>query len=108
MSLNLPVGMLSELLYADDLVLMSVTMEGVKNKFLKWKEAFEIKDVKVIIGKTKVIVSGGITKDGMSKSNVYQFEVCCLRVKANSILCTQCGKWINGRYAGVITVTPKY
>ena len=32
--------MLSELLYADDLVLTSVTIEGLSNKFLKWKEAF--------------------------------------------------------------------
>ena len=28
---------LSELLYADDLVLMSETIEGPKNKFLNWK-----------------------------------------------------------------------
>ena len=32
--------MLSELLYVDDLVLMSETFDGLKNKFLKWK-AFE-------------------------------------------------------------------
>ena len=31
----------SELLYANDLVLMSETIEGLGNKFLKWKEAFE-------------------------------------------------------------------
>ena len=34
-------GVLSELLYADDLVLMSETIEGLRNKFLRWKEAFE-------------------------------------------------------------------
>ena len=38
---------LSELLYADDLVLMSETIEGLRNKFLKWKEAFESKGMKV-------------------------------------------------------------
>ena len=32
---------LSELLYADDLVLMSETIEGLRNMFLKLKEAFE-------------------------------------------------------------------
>ena len=36
-------GVLSELLYADDLVLMSETIKGLRNKFLKWKEAFESK-----------------------------------------------------------------
>ena len=35
------VGALSELLYADDLVLMSETIDGLRNKFLKWKETFE-------------------------------------------------------------------
>ena len=45
---------------------------------------------------TNVMVSGGITKDGMSKIKVDPLGVCSLRVKANSILCVQCGKWING------------
>ena len=34
-------GVLSELVYADDVVLMSETMEGLRDKFRKWKEAFE-------------------------------------------------------------------
>ena len=40
LSLNFPEGALCELLYADDLVLMSETIEGLGNKFLKWNEAF--------------------------------------------------------------------
>ena len=32
---------LRELLYADDLVLMSETIKGLRNKFLKWKDSFE-------------------------------------------------------------------
>ena len=31
-----------------------------------------------------------------------------LRVKANSVLCVQCGKWIHGRCDGVRKVTPKF
>ena len=65
LSLNLPEGALSELLYADGLVLMSETIEGLRNTLLKWKEAFESKGLKVNLGKTKVMVCGGITKDGM-------------------------------------------
>ena len=37
---------LCELLYADDLVLMSETTEGFRDKFIKWKEAFENKGLK--------------------------------------------------------------
>ena len=40
LSLNLPEGALSELLYADDLILMRETIDGLKNKFLNWQEAF--------------------------------------------------------------------
>ena len=52
------------------------------------------------------MVSGGITKDGVSKSKVDPFGVCSLRVKANSVLCLQCGKLIHGRCAWVKMVTP--
>ena len=36
-------GVLSELLYVDDLGLMSETIEGLRNKFMKWKDSFESK-----------------------------------------------------------------
>ena len=81
-------GALIELLYVDDLVLMSETIEGLRNKFLKWKESFESNCLKVNLGKTKVVVSGGITKDDMSTSKVDPGGVCSLRVKGNSVLCT--------------------
>ena len=45
-------GALGELLYADDdLVQMSETMEGLWNKFLKWKWAFESKGLEANFGK---------------------------------------------------------
>ena len=34
-------GLMSEMLYAEDLVLTSEKMEGLREKFWKWKEAFE-------------------------------------------------------------------
>ena len=51
-------GVLSELLYADNLVLMSEIIEGFDNKFLNWMEAFESKGLKVNLGKTKIMVKG--------------------------------------------------
>ena len=51
-------GLMNEILYADDLVLMSESMENRKEKFLKWKEAFESKGLKVNLKKTKIIVNG--------------------------------------------------
>ena len=49
-------GALSELLFADALVMMSETIEGLRDKFFKWKEAYESKGLKVNLGKTKVVV----------------------------------------------------
>ena len=49
---------MSEILYADDLVIIRETMEGLRQKFQKWKEAFESKGMEVNLKKTKVMVSG--------------------------------------------------
>ena len=49
-------GSLSELLYADDLILMSETIMGLRNKFLKWKEAFESKGLQINIGNAQVVI----------------------------------------------------
>ena len=64
--------------------------------------------MKVNLGKAKIMVSSSITKDGLSKSKVDQCGVCRLRVKVNSVLCVQCGKWIQGRCAKMKRVTQKY
>ena len=49
--------MATELPYADDLVFMSERMKGLRNMFTKWKEAFESKNMKVNLRKTKMMVS---------------------------------------------------
>ena len=62
---------------------------------------FESKGLRVILLKTKVMVSGGITQDCLSKSKLYPCGVCFMRVKANSILCVQCVRCTHGRCDGV-------
>ena len=51
-------GLMNEILYADDFVLMSESKENLKEKCLKWKEAFKNKEMKGNLKKTKVMVSG--------------------------------------------------
>ena len=91
MSLKLPERG-RELLYNDDLVLMSEIIEGLGNNFYNGSR-FLRASLKVNLGKTKVMVNNGITQDGLSKSEVNPCRVCSLRVKANSVLCVLCGKW---------------
>ena len=106
LSQNFTEGSLSKLLYADNLVLMSETIQALRNKFLSWK-AFESKGLKVNLGKTKVIASGGITKDGTSKREVDPCGVYRLKVKVKSDLCVECDKFIHGRCARAKRVTAK-
>ena len=63
-------GLLSEMLYADDLVLASEMMEGLREKFWKWKEAFESRGLKVNLCKTNVVVSGAEGEVTVSKVDV--------------------------------------
>ena len=58
--------MLSELLYADGLVLMIETIEELRKKFRK-KDTFISSGLKVNLGNSNVIVRQSITKYGLSK-----------------------------------------
>ena len=98
-------GLMTEMLYADDLVLMSETLEGMREKFWKWKMAFESKGLKVNLGKTKMMVSGA--EEEVSVSKVDPCGMCGKRVRANSVLCGKCGKWIHGRCTRMKRVTPR-
>ena len=62
-------GLMSELFYADDLVLTSEMIERLREKFWKWKEAFETKRLKVNLSKTNVVVSGAEGEESVSKEN---------------------------------------
>ena len=83
-------GLMNKILYADDLVLMSESMENLKEKFLKWKEAFESKGLKVNLKKAKVMVSG--SKGEVIKSQVEPCAECGKRVMENLVMCTKCGE----------------
>ena len=79
----------TELLYADDLVLVSETMKDLKERFWNWKDALESKGLKVNTRKTKLMVSG--CEGELFKSKIDPCGVCGKRVMANSVLCTKCG-----------------
>ena len=49
-------GALSELLYADDFVLMNDAIVGLRNKILKWLKYFDSIGLNITFGKNKVMV----------------------------------------------------
>ena len=97
--------MVNELLYADDLVIMSETMENLKERFCNWKNALESKDLKVNTRKTKVMVSG--SEGELFKSKIDSCGVCGRKVMADSLLCTKCGNWVHGKCAKIKRATAR-
>ena len=46
-------GLLNEILYADDLVLMSESLEDLRERFQRWRSALEDKGLKENVGKLR-------------------------------------------------------
>ena len=92
-------GLLNEILYADDLVLMSESLEDLRERFQRWRRALEGKGLKVNVGKTKMMVSG--TEGKITSSKIDPCGVCGKRVGSNAV----CMKWIHGRCTKMKKVT---
>ena len=51
-----------ELLYADDLVIMNESLEGLVNQFTAGKDSFSAKGLRVNMSKTKVLISNPLAE----------------------------------------------
>ena len=89
-----------ELLYADDLVLMSDSIEGLEKKFSDWKKGMENKGLRVNVGKTKVMISSSSAAT-VNKTGKYPCGVCHKGVGSNSIFCKSCKSWTHARCSRV-------
>ena len=98
-------GVANELLYADNLVLMSETMEDLKERFRDWKDARESKDFRINTRKTKVMVSA--SEGELFKSTIDPCGVCGSTVMTKSVLCAKCVNWVHGRCAKIKRVTAR-
>ena len=96
-------GSLNEILYADDLVLMSESLDDLRESFQKWRSALEGKGLKVNVEKTKMMVSG--TEGEIVLSKIDLCGICGKKVGSNAVCCTQCIKWIHGRCTKMKKVT---
>ena len=97
-------GALYELLYAAELVLMAETMEVLEAQFIRWKAAFERKGLKVNLGKTKIMDSGGGTGVAVL-AKIDPCGVCGKRAKVNCVRCKTCKKWVHAWCARVKKVS---
>ena len=86
--------LLNEILYKNDLVLMSENLDDLRERFQRWRSALEDNGLKLNAGKTKMMVSG-IEEIVLSK--VDPCGICEKMVGSNAMCCPQCTKWIHGR-----------
>ena len=89
-----------ELFYADDLVVSAETPEALREKLLTWKHNFELKGLRVNMGKTKCMASGH-NLDVLKDSGRFPCGVCRKGVGTNSILCSSCAHWVHHGCSGV-------
>ena len=76
-------GLLNEILYADDLVLMSESMDDLRKRLQKWRSALEGKGLRVNVGKTKMKLSG--TEGDIVLSKIDPCGICEKRVGSNAV-----------------------
>ena len=98
---NVREGLLWEMLYADDLVLVGKYKE-LKEKLRKWNECLKDKSLKINEDKTKMMYESFGTDTTQVVGNVkHPFSVCLKGVGVNSIRCTQCVQWVHARCSRV-------
>ena len=79
-----------ELLYADDLAILSDSLADLKNRLAAWKTSLEPHGLRVNVEKTKIMVSSAEHTKFSARNPKYPCDVCTFGVSANSILCTLC------------------
>ena len=93
-------GCPEELFYANDLALISETLEDLNGRLETWKGSLESKGLRINVRKTKMMIS---SENARNKVRRRQVSLCCLQkgVGRNSILCQFCKWWVHKRCIGI-------
>ena len=94
------IGCPLELLYADDLVIMSDHLDDLKIQLQAWRTSLDTWGLRINVGKTKILGSSGEAQKP-TRNVKWPCGVCSEGVGVNSKLCQTCNLWIHKRYSGV-------
>ena len=89
-----------ELLYVDDLAIMSDNLEDLKIQLQAWRTSLETWGLRINVGKTKIFGSSGKTQQS-TRNIKCPCGMCSKGVGVNSILCQTYNLWIHKRCSGV-------
>ena len=88
-------GVVKEMLYADDIVLVGDNREEVESRYTRWKKALQEKGMKINVNKTKAFYTRrNFVRMQMRK---YPCSVCGKGVGRNSVQCTKCQHCVHKR-----------
>ena len=93
-----------ELVYADDLVVTAETEQEARDSFERWRDAMELRGLRVNMEKTKVMITGKTARVKV-KSGKWPCSCCGKGVGVNSIQCLSCEGWCHQRCSGLKKVT---
>ena len=93
-----------ELVYADDLVVTAETEQEARDSFERWRDAMELRGLRVNMEKTKVMITGKTARVKV-KSGKWPCSCCGKGVLVNSIQCLSCKGWCHQRCSGLKKVT---
>ena len=92
-------GVVKEMLYADDYVLVGDYWEEVESRYTRWKKALQEKGMKINVNKKKAFCTRrNFVRMQMRK---YPCSVCGKGVRRNSEQCTKCQHWVHKSCFGV-------
>ena len=86
--------------FADDLVILAETFEGLMTKMLVFKNDLDSEGLQVNMGKTKVMILGRVLHI-LQTSGKYPCTVCRKGVRKNSIFCSGCLFWIHKKCSDI-------
>ncbi|XP_060771234.1 uncharacterized protein slc22a21 isoform X2 [Neoarius graeffei] len=89
-----------ELLYADDLVISSDSLEELLERLRLWKIGLESKGLRVNMSKTKILMSGP-NLNSLKDSGKHPCAVCRKGVGSNSIFCNGCSHWVHKKCSNI-------
>ena len=89
-----------ELLYAENSVIFSNSLDDLLEKLRRRRHKLESKGLHVNICKTKILLSGPIL-NSLSNSGKYPCAVCRKNIGSNSIFCGGGSHWVNKRSSNI-------
>ena len=109
LSRDFRVGVPWELLFADDLVIITDSLEECVARVKVWKEGMEKKGLHVNMKKTMFMASG-LELDVLKDSGKYPCAVCRTGVGLASILCSVCKRWVHKKCSDLkkLDLNPEY